>query len=268
MSRVLLVELIAVDRFHRSIEFPFVQGYYRSHGLETRSVRIGLPAVWRSREEGWPAEDVSRLVDLAAAAPPTHVLFNLAPDERLLDALRGSPTRPTLGRLDDRDLRVEHRKWRAKRDQLRVEYFEALATHDRTRVNIANAKVAQAGHDRLDAGKGEPAEISWRQNARGAVEQLDGIDAGIADLDEVADQTERLRRDHGTHAKGQQAVASALDGEVPQSVDRGPVDAGVGIGEDRRGQSGLFEQSLHVVPLGGEMVGEGRVEPKRSERSL
>ncbi|MDJ0851273.1 MAG: efflux RND transporter periplasmic adaptor subunit [Myxococcota bacterium] len=49
-----------------------------------------------------------------------------------------------LGQLDDRDLRVERQKWAARREQLRKEYFEAMATHDRSRISITNAKVAQA----------------------------------------------------------------------------------------------------------------------------
>ncbi len=49
-----------------------------------------------------------------------------------------------LGRLDDRDLLLERRKWWGHREQLRREYREALAIHDRTQVNIVSAKLAQA----------------------------------------------------------------------------------------------------------------------------
>lgn len=50
-----------------------------------------------------------------------------------------------LGRLDDRDLLLEHRKWAGRRDQLQKEYREALAVGDRAQVNIVSAKIAQAG---------------------------------------------------------------------------------------------------------------------------
>jgi RND family efflux transporter MFP subunit len=49
-----------------------------------------------------------------------------------------------LGRLDERDLRLEQRKWAARRAQLRKEYREAMAGHDRTQLMILSAKVAQA----------------------------------------------------------------------------------------------------------------------------
>jgi RND family efflux transporter MFP subunit len=49
-----------------------------------------------------------------------------------------------LGRLDERDLRLEQQKWRARRGQLRREHREALAGHDRSQVNILAAKVGEA----------------------------------------------------------------------------------------------------------------------------
>jgi len=49
----------------------------------------------------------------------------------------------TLALLDQRDLALEHRQSAARREQLRVEYFEALAAHDRTLANIASARIAQ-----------------------------------------------------------------------------------------------------------------------------
>ncbi len=49
-----------------------------------------------------------------------------------------------LGQLDERDLQLEQRKWSARRDQLRREYREALAGHDRSQVNIVSAQLAQA----------------------------------------------------------------------------------------------------------------------------
>ena len=49
-----------------------------------------------------------------------------------------------LGRLDDRDLLLERRKWAGRREQLRKEYREALAVHDRAQLNIVRARIAQA----------------------------------------------------------------------------------------------------------------------------
>lgn len=49
-----------------------------------------------------------------------------------------------LARLDDRDLRLEHRKWASQRTQLEKEYREALAGQDRTRVSIMSAQIEQA----------------------------------------------------------------------------------------------------------------------------
>ncbi len=49
-----------------------------------------------------------------------------------------------LGRLDDRDLLLERRKWVGRREQLHKEYRGALAVHDRTQVNIISARIAQA----------------------------------------------------------------------------------------------------------------------------
>jgi RND family efflux transporter MFP subunit len=50
----------------------------------------------------------------------------------------------SLGRLDDRDLLLERRKWLGRREQLRKEYREALAGLDRAEVNIVSARIAQA----------------------------------------------------------------------------------------------------------------------------
>jgi RND family efflux transporter MFP subunit len=50
-----------------------------------------------------------------------------------------------LGRLDERDLLLERRKWAGRRAQLDEEYREALAGHDRAQVNIISARLAQAG---------------------------------------------------------------------------------------------------------------------------
>lgn len=49
-----------------------------------------------------------------------------------------------LGTLEDRDLRLEHRKWSSQLEQLRAEYRDALASHDRSKVSIFSAKMLQA----------------------------------------------------------------------------------------------------------------------------
>ena len=49
-----------------------------------------------------------------------------------------------LGRLDARELVLEQRKGSARKEQIRKEYREALAGHDRPQASILSAKLAQA----------------------------------------------------------------------------------------------------------------------------
>ena len=49
-----------------------------------------------------------------------------------------------LGRLDERDLVLERRKWAAQREQLRQEQREARAQHERTQLSILGARIAGA----------------------------------------------------------------------------------------------------------------------------
>jgi len=49
-----------------------------------------------------------------------------------------------LGRLDDADLRLEQRKWQARRDQLGKAYHAAIALRDRTEVSVVGAQLDQA----------------------------------------------------------------------------------------------------------------------------
>lgn len=49
-----------------------------------------------------------------------------------------------LARLDDRDLKLETRKWQSQRAQLEREYREALARQDRTEISIVRAQIDQA----------------------------------------------------------------------------------------------------------------------------
>ena len=46
-----------------------------------------------------------------------------------------------LARLDDRDLRLEQRRWQSEKAQLEKEYREALAGQDRTQVSILRAQI-------------------------------------------------------------------------------------------------------------------------------
>jgi RND family efflux transporter MFP subunit len=47
--------------------------------------------------------------------------------------------------LDDRELRLEHRKWFSRKEQLTKQYRKALADRDAAQVRILSAEVAQAG---------------------------------------------------------------------------------------------------------------------------
>lgn len=49
-----------------------------------------------------------------------------------------------LATLDDKDLKLEYQKWSSQLEQLQREYRGALAQHDRSRVNIIQARMAQA----------------------------------------------------------------------------------------------------------------------------
>ncbi len=49
-----------------------------------------------------------------------------------------------LAELDDKDLKLEHRKWRSQREELNKEYRKALATLDHAQVRILRAQIAQA----------------------------------------------------------------------------------------------------------------------------
>jgi RND family efflux transporter MFP subunit len=49
-----------------------------------------------------------------------------------------------LGALDDKDLKLEHRKWVSQLEQLQKEYRDALARHDRSKVSIISARILQS----------------------------------------------------------------------------------------------------------------------------
>ncbi len=49
-----------------------------------------------------------------------------------------------LGALDDKDLKLEQRKWSSQLEQLKTEHRDALARHDRSKVAIVKARIDQA----------------------------------------------------------------------------------------------------------------------------
>lgn len=74
---------------------------------------------------------------LVAAVPGYLAEANVRPG----DVVRSGQL---LARLDDRDLRLEHRKWQSQHAQLQKEYREALADQDRTQVSILGAQIERA----------------------------------------------------------------------------------------------------------------------------
>jgi len=49
-----------------------------------------------------------------------------------------------LGALDDKDIKLEHRKWLSQLEQLKTEHRDAFARHDRSKVAIIKARIDQA----------------------------------------------------------------------------------------------------------------------------
>jgi len=93
MSRLLFIELMAVDRFHRAIEFAFLRGAALERGVASRWLRFGLPAEARAAdsEPGFAldAADSEQLCSRAQAFAPTHVIWSQPPtaaQARSLDA--------------------------------------------------------------------------------------------------------------------------------------------------------------------------------------
>ena len=117
MTRALLVEFAAVGRFHRALEFPFVQGHLRAQGVPTQWLRFALPPNWRAetQDAGLRLGDaeLGHLLTIVREQKTTHILFNLQPSEHLVGALRELPGPPDLGVLaSGRDARAgEARRW-------------------------------------------------------------------------------------------------------------------------------------------------------------
>ncbi len=119
MTRALLVEFAAVGRFHRALEFPFVQGHWRAQGVQTKWLRFALPPDWRARNQDaglrLDESELGRLLAIMRAQATTHVLFNLRPSEQVVRALAALPTQPKLGVLASDQVRPdgEARPWQS-----------------------------------------------------------------------------------------------------------------------------------------------------------
>ncbi|MBM4386765.1 MAG: hypothetical protein FJ088_03440, partial [Deltaproteobacteria bacterium] len=86
--RLLLIEFITVDRFHRAISFPFVKGYLKLNGIPAHWVRFAMRAsVQFEKNEsgvGLNAEDIGSLKETLRKFEPSHVLFSNKPSETLI----------------------------------------------------------------------------------------------------------------------------------------------------------------------------------------
>ena len=104
MHRVLLIEFITTDRFHRSIPFPFVHGYLRSRDVSCRWLRFGHPAHWRADDAGTgyglPADEAAQLLSICAEFAPTSILWSTAPAADLAAQVRAATGDATAAVLD------------------------------------------------------------------------------------------------------------------------------------------------------------------------
>jgi hypothetical protein len=84
--KLLLVEYAALDRFHRAVLFPFVQGYARSAGITTRWLRFAVRAA-----AGPDEKDRAALDAVVRDFAPDQILYDrdLERDDLALDALLG-----------------------------------------------------------------------------------------------------------------------------------------------------------------------------------
>lgn len=93
MSGLLLVELAAVDRFHRAVVFPYLLGFARSRGVSARWLRFGVEAARRfltAEESGVGLEEgeLATLAEVAAELRPRVALFNMEPAPSVEAAIR------------------------------------------------------------------------------------------------------------------------------------------------------------------------------------
>lgn len=105
MTRVLLVEVVAQQRLHRAIAFPFVQGYLRSRGVPARWIRFAVPADARSHATepgvGLPQPLVEKLLAIVRRGDVTHLLLHPEPSHALQDAVDGLRLELRAGHLVD-----------------------------------------------------------------------------------------------------------------------------------------------------------------------
>lgn len=97
MTRLLLIEFAAIDRFHRAVSFPYLQGNARRLGLEVRWLRYAIQAATRAQrgEAGIGLDDHERagLGEALGAFAPSHILFSARPAEAILeDCERAAPS--------------------------------------------------------------------------------------------------------------------------------------------------------------------------------
>jgi multidrug resistance efflux pump len=102
---MLLLVLLALPGEHR------VKADARLEGRVQRAIVAGL--------DGYVAEATARAGDVVRAGQ-------------------------LLGRLDERDLELERRRWRARREQLHKEYREALVAHERAEATLRRARLDEA----------------------------------------------------------------------------------------------------------------------------
>jgi hypothetical protein len=102
-ERLLLVELAAVDRFHRSSVFPFMKGFATDAGVPVQWLRFGVRAATRyeRREDGigLDDDDLASLRCEVARFSPTVVVIGARPSLSLLGAIRETAPRARIGRL-------------------------------------------------------------------------------------------------------------------------------------------------------------------------
>jgi hypothetical protein len=103
-TRLLLVEFIAVDRFIRSLGFPFVCGYAKKNNIAVRWLRFGLKASVRfERNEsgiGLDGKETDSLLNTVREFDPTHILFNQTPSHAILENLKQSNPALKAGLMD------------------------------------------------------------------------------------------------------------------------------------------------------------------------
>ncbi len=105
MTRLLLVEVAATDRFHRAVTFPYLLGFARLHAVQARWLRFAVPAAIRFAQQGegvgFEATDARRLRQVVAEFEPTHVVFNRRPADELVRQLAASSPDLRLAVLGD-----------------------------------------------------------------------------------------------------------------------------------------------------------------------